>query len=316
MTVLVTGATGFIGSHVVRELRARGVDVRAPVRPSSPRSAATDLENEVEWVPCDLSTASPSELRALCHSVDACIHAAWYVEPGKYAHAAENVEWVGTSMRLLQALGAQGCARAVYIGTCFEYDHRTGYLAESSPTRPWTLYGAAKLSTALMGAELAEQLGVGFSWARLFYQYGPHEQEGRLVPHVVRSLLSGQDVPVTRGTQIRDFLHVADVASALVDVTGSHHVGAVNIGSGRPVTVRDVVSCIAGILNESGRVQFGARPDSPSDPPFICANNRVLVDEVGWSPRFDLETGLRDTVAWWSERVAGSTDDSSIKAKG
>jgi nucleoside-diphosphate-sugar epimerase len=93
--------------------------------------------------------------------VDACIHAAWYVEPGKYAHAAENVAWVGTSMRLLEALSAGGCARAVYIGTCFEYDHRTGYLAESSPTRPWTLYGAAKLSTALMGAELAEQ----WAWA-------------------------------------------------------------------------------------------------------------------------------------------------------
>jgi nucleoside-diphosphate-sugar epimerase len=130
------------------------------------------------------------------------------------------------------------------------------------------------------------------------------------VPHVVRSLLSGQDVPVTSGTQIRDFLHVADVASALVDVTGSNHVGTVNIGSGRPVSVRDVVSCIAGILDGSGSVQFGARPDSPSDPPFICANNSVLVDEVGWSPRFDLETGLRDTVAWWSTR------DSSIKAKG
>jgi len=299
VTVLVTGATGFIGSHVVRELRARGVDVRASVRSSSRMGAVADLENEVEWVPCDLSTASPSELRDLCDSVDACIHAAWYVEPGKYAHAVENVEWVGTSMRLLEALAAQGCPRAVYIGTCFEYDHRTGYLAEDSPTRPWTLYGAAKLSTALMGAKLGEQLGVAFSWARLFYQYGPHEQEGRLVPHVVRSLLSGEDVPVTRGTQIRDFLHVADVASALMDVAGSDHVGTVNIGSGRPVSVRDVVSCIAGILDESGRVRFGARPDSPSDPPFICANNGVLENEVGWKPRFDLETGLRDTVDWW-----------------
>jgi nucleoside-diphosphate-sugar epimerase len=316
VTVLVTGATGFIGSHVVRELRARGLDVRASVRSSSLRSAVADLEGEVEWIPCDLSAATPSELRDLCDSVDACIHAAWYVEPGKYAHAAENVEWVGTSMRLLEALAAQGCLRAVYIGTCFEYDHRTGYLAEDSPTRPWTLYGAAKLSTALMGAKLAEQLGVAFSWARLFYQYGPHEQEGRLVPHVVRSLLSGKDVPVTRGAQIRDFLHVADVASALVEVAGSDHVGAVNIGSGRPVSVREVVSRIAAILDGSGRVRFGARPDSPSDPPFLCANNDVLEKEVGWKPRFDLEAGLRDTVDWWRARTAESAKDSSIKGEG
>lgn len=316
MTLLVTGATGFIGSHVVRELRARGLDVRAPVRSSSRGSALADLENEVEWVPCDLSVASPSELRDLCDSVDACIHAAWYVEPGKYAHAAENVEWVGTSMRLLEALAAGGCGRAVYIGTCFEYDHRTGYLAESSPTRPWTLYGAAKLSTGWMGAKLAEQLGVAFSWARLFYQYGPHEQEGRLVPHVVRSLLSGEDVPVTRGTQIRDFLHVSDVASALADVSGSEHVGAVNIGSGRPVSVRDVVGTIGEILGEPGRIRFGARPDSPSDPPFICANNSVLVDEIGWKPRFDLESGLRDTVAWWSTKMASNSNDGINEGEG
>ena len=302
----MTGATGFIGSHVVRELRARGLDVRASVRSTSDRSAFADVVDEVDWVECDLARASPIELQGLCHSVDACIHAAWYVEPGKYAHASENVAWVGTSMRLLEALATGGCERAVYIGTCFEYDHRTGYLDEESPTRPWTLYGAAKLSTALMGARLAEQLDVDFSWARLFYQFGPHEQERRLVPQVVRSLLAGEDVAVTRGTQIRDFLHVADVASALVDVASSEHVGAVNIGSGRPVSVRDVVHCIAEILDSSDRVRFGARPDNPSDPPFICANNEVLEEEVGWTPRFDLEAGLRDTVAWWRRRMLES----------
>lgn len=306
MTVLVTGATGFIGSHVVRELRARGLDVRAAIRTTSDTTAVAELVDEVDWVVCDLSRASSVELEELCGSVDACIHAAWYVEPGKYAHAVENVPWVGTSMRLLEALAAGGCRRAVYIGTCFEYDHRTGYLAEDSPTRPWTLYGAAKLSTALMGARLAEQLGVGFSWARLFYQFGPGEPEGRLVPQVVRSLLAGEEVAVTRGTQIRDFLHVADVASALVDVAQSNHAGSVNIGSGRPVSVRDVVRCIGEIVGGLDRVRFGARPDSPSDPPFICANNEVLEKEVGWTPRFDLEEGLRATVAWWRGRMSGS----------
>lgn len=315
MTVLVTGATGFIGSHVVRELRARGLDVRASVRSTSDRNAVADLAEEVEWVECDLSSASPADLQELCHSVDACIHAAWYVEPGKYAHASENVAWVGASMRLLEALAAKGCNRAVYIGTCFEYDHRTGYLHEDSPTRPWTLYGSAKLSTGLMGARLAEQLDVDFSWARLFYQFGPGEQERRLVPQVVRSLLAGEDVAVTRGTQIRDFLHVADVASALVEVAESEHVGPVNIGSGRPVSVRDVVQCIGEILNGLERVRFGARPDNPSDPPFICANNEVLEKVVGWKPRFDLEAGLRDTVDWWRGRMRESAQGSSMKGE-
>lgn len=316
MTVLVTGATGFIGSHVVRELGARGLDVRATVRSTSDRTAVADLVDQVDWVECDLSRASSGQLQELCESVDACIHAAWYVEPGKYAHASENVSWVGTSMRLLEALAARGCGRAVYLGTCFEYDHRPGYLAEDSPTRPWTLYGAAKLSTALMGARLAERMGVDFSWARLFYQFGPCEQERRLVPHVVRTLLAGEEVAVTEGRQIRDFLHVADVAAALVDVAGSDHTGAVNIGSGRPVSVRDVVQCIAEIVDGSERVRFGARPDSPSDPPFICANNEVLEKEVGWKPRFDLQAGLRDTVAWWRGKMIEDARGSFVEGQG
>jgi len=301
--VLVTGATGFIGSHVVRELRARGHEVRATIRTSSSSHRVEAIHDEVEWVDCDLLDASRDDLANLGESVDACIHAAWYVEPGRYAHSPQNVEWVGVSLRLLEALGAAGCGRAVFLGTCFEYDHRTGYLAESSPTHPWTLYGAAKLSTWKMGRHLASQVGVDLSWARLFYQYGPHESEGRLVPSVIRSLLSGGSAEVTRGTQIRDFLHVADVASALVAVAESDHSGPVNIGSGRPVEVREVVRCIAGVLDAEDRVRFGARPDSPSDPPFICANDQILREELGWTPRFGLEDGIRDTVEWWAGRL-------------
>lgn len=307
MRVLVTGATGFIGSHVVRELRSRGHEVRATIRTSSPTHRVEAIHDEVEWVDCDLLDASRDDLADLGDAVDACIHAAWYVEPGRYAHSPQNVEWVGMSLRLLEALGAAGCGRAVFLGTCFEYDHRAGYLAESSPTHPWTLYGAAKLSTWEMGRHLAPQVGVDLSWARLFYQYGPHESEGRLVPSVIRSLLAGGRPEVTRGTQIRDFLHVADVASALATVAESDHCGPVNIGSGQPVEVREVVRCIAGVLDAEDRVRFGARPDSPSDPPFICANDRILREELGWKPRFGLDRGIRDTVEWWADRLPDGT---------
>jgi UDP-glucuronate decarboxylase len=300
MNTLVTGATGFIGSRVVRELKSRGHAVRGTVRPASTLQRLGDLRTEIDLVPCDLAIASPSELRALCEGVDTCVHTAWYVEPGSYLHATDNVAWIGASMRLLEALADVGCRRAVYVGTCFEYDHSFGYLSESSPTSPRTLYAAAKLSTSLTGAHLAGRLDLAFSWARLFYLYGPQEHPGRLVPQVARGLLSGDDVAVTQGHQIRDFLHVADVASALVDLAGSHHVGVFNVGSGRPVAVRDVVTTIAEAVGaNAGRVRFGARPEPAFDPPFICANNERLRQEVGWRPRFGLEAGIRDAVGYW-----------------
>jgi nucleoside-diphosphate-sugar epimerase len=303
MKVLVTGATGFIGSHVVHALLGEGHEVRALVRPSSQRDRLADLKDDIEWVEADLLASPVAELEPALRGLGACIHAAWYVEPGRYLRALENVAWVGASVRLLQALAESGCPRAVFVGTCFEYDHSFGYLSETTPTAPRSLYGAAKLATYLTGERVAEDLGIGFAWGRLFYQYGPYEAEGRLVPAVIRSLLGGEEAHVTEGRQIRDFLHVKDVASALTAVMSSDCTGSVNIGSGHPVSVRELVATIATRLGAPHLVRYGARPTSPSDPPFICANNTRLRDEVGWQPAFDLQSGLDHTIEWWSSRM-------------
>ena len=299
MNVLVTGATGFIGSQVVRALREGGNDVRATFRPTSLMDRVTDHHEAVEWVECDLTRASTGELAEVATGVDACVHAAWFVEPGEYLRSRANLEWVESSLRLLEGLADAGCRRAVYVGTCFEYDPSFGYLTESTPARPWSLYGSAKLSTCLMGGELARALGVEFAWARLFYQYGPYEPPGRLVPYVIRTLLAGEGAELTEGRQIRDFLHVEDVGSALAAVVRSDHVGPVNVGSGEPVSVRELVTRIARELDAEDRVRFGARPESPGDPPFICAGNECLREKVGWSPRYGLEEGIRNAVEWW-----------------
>jgi len=309
VNILVTGATGFIGSQVVRDLVKRGHRVRASQLATDDRRRLADVVDEVEWVTLDLVKASREELGALCDSMDACVHAAWYVEPGLYVHALENIDWVTTSLRILEALADAGCQRAAYIGTCFEYDHRDGTLSESTPTAPWTLYGNAKLSTALMGTQLARDRDVAFSWVRLFYQYGPYEYGQRLVPYVIQSLLRGEEAEIGSGEEVRDFLHVADVGSAIADIVLSDCVGAVNVGSGEPLRVRDLVAEIARQLDSQDRVRFGARPDSPSNPPFICANNSRLVSEVGWRPRYNLEDGLRETIEWWKNELAGAAQD-------
>ena len=309
MNILVTGATGFIGSQVVRDLLNRGHSVRASRLDVNDTGRVADVVDAIDWVTVDLMGASHEELATLCDSVDACVHAAWYVEPGRYVHALENIEWVGMSMRMIEALADAGCRRAAFIGTCFEYDHRYGYLSESTPTAPWTLYGNAKLSTSLMGGQLARDRGVAFSWVRLFYQYGPHEYSQRLVPYVIQSLLRGEEAEIGSGEEVRDFLHVADVGSAIADVVLSDCAGAVNVGSGQPLSVRDLVTEIARQLDAEDRVRFGARPDSPSNPPFICANNLRLLSEVGWSPRYTLEDGLSETIEWWKNELAGAPRD-------
>ena len=298
MKLLVTGATGFVGSQVARALLAQGHEVRASIRAGRAKDAVADVADRIEWVTLDLFDADAAALDSLARGTDGCVHLAWYAVPGQYLASPENLRCVFGSLRLLESLAKQGCRRAVFVGSCFEYDFGDGTLAETSPVRPQSLYAASKLATRFMGEQLARQQGVEFAWARLFYLYGPYEDGRRLVPSVIGQLLREEPVAVTRGVQVRDFLHVADVGAALAGIALSDLTGVVNVGSGIPVTVRQVVATIESILGREGLVRFGARPDNPTDPPFVCANNRKLVEGTGWSPRFDLESGLRQTVEW------------------
>ncbi|MGH7724069.1 MAG: NAD-dependent epimerase/dehydratase family protein [Candidatus Eiseniibacteriota bacterium] len=302
MRVLVTGGTGFIGSQIVRALLAAGHEVRAVARSGSARDRLSDVERRIDWREADVFGNPPPDWRALGSGIDLCIHAAWYAVPGKYLEAIENLTCVSGSLALLRGLTDAGVKRAAFVGTCFEYDFESGWLHETAPVKPASLYAAAKASTRLLAEPLARAAGMAFTWVRPFYQYGPFEDPRRLVPHVIGTLLRGDPAEVTRGTQVRDFLHVADVGSAIAAVATSNATGIVNIGSGRPVTVRDIVSTIASSLGREDLVRYGARPDNPTDPPFICADNRRLIAETGWSPAYDLRSGLEDTIAWWRVR--------------
>jgi nucleoside-diphosphate-sugar epimerase len=207
------------------------------------------------------------------------------------------------SLDLLESLVAAGCRRAVFVGSCFEYGSG-GPLSESTPVDPRSLYAASKAATRYLAEHLARVRGIPFVWARFFLQYGPFEDPRRLVPAVMAALLRGEPVDVTRGVQVRDFLHVQDVAGAAVAVALSEVEGVVNIGSGTPVSVRELVSTIGELIGRPELIRYGARPDVPGDPPAIYADIGRLIATTGWRPRFDLRSGLEDTLEWWKGRLA------------
>jgi len=302
MRVLLTGATGFVGAQAARALIRGGHEVHALLRPASDRWRIAEVLGALRVVEGDLAMPDlPTTLGAI--RPDAALHLAWYAEPGRYLDSAENLAHLEWSLRLVRALARSGCRRFVGVGTCAEYAPAREPLREGSPTAPTRLYGAAKLALAGVLEPAGPALEMSTAWARLFYLYGPFEDPRRLVPTVVRSLLEGRTARVGAGDPVRDFLHVEDAAQALVALTLGPVRGAVNVGSGVPVTVGDLVTRLAGLVPTSARVEIGAPGAASGEPTHVCADVGRLHREVGFRPRFDLDSGLRQVVAWWSARL-------------
>jgi nucleoside-diphosphate-sugar epimerase len=296
--VLVTGASGFLGRHVLPELTARGYVVHGVGHlreiPGTPG---------VAWHRVDLFDSGATG--ALMREVEPThlVHLAWCASPGEFWSSPANLSWLTATLTLLQQFIAARGRRFLIAGTCAEYDWRYGYCVEDlTPLASSTLYGTAKHATYLLARELAAQHGVSWVWARLFFLYGPHEHPARLVPTVIRGLIEEKVVPCSHGTQLRDFLHVADAASALAALLDSSVSGAVNVGSGQPVAVRDVVAAIASRLGRPDLVNFGA-VDS-RQPLAVLARVSRLREAVPWAPTYTLEDGLLDTIRWWQRHAA------------
>jgi UDP-glucuronate decarboxylase len=301
--ILLTGATGFIGSHVARAYAREDCEVYAFVRKGSDLWRIRDILGRVHIVSCDLLSAEEID-DCLDHiHPDLCLHMAWYAEPGKYLNSYENIRMLNASMHLASSLARTGCERLVVTGTCAEYDSSFAPLSEVSLTKPRSLYAASKLALFIMLEQMGRLANMQVAWVRLFYQFGPFEDERRLVPSVIRALLTGDTAKVTAGDQVRDFLHVEDVAEAIVAVAKSRLSGAVNVGSGDPTMVKDVVLSIAAMLNRPDLIALGARSTESSDPMFVCADNRKLTDGTGWIPKYDLQRGLHGTIEWWRKRL-------------
>lgn len=299
MTVLVTGATGFVGSQVVRQLLALEVDVAALVRPGSDRRRLAGVDDRIQILEADLNDSASVAAQLTRCRPEACIHAAWYAEPGKYLVAPENLDSLRASLALLEELARAGCGHVVGVGTCFEYRMGSAPLKEDSPIKPTTLYAAAKLAFSLVAGQRLAQLGIGMAWARLFYIYGPFEDFRRLVPAAIEALTDGRDFATTSGEQVRDYLHIADVASALCKLSRDRLVGAFNVSSGEPVTIAALMQTLGELLGRPELIRLGAFPNREWDPMYVCGDNRRLRTQARWSPRYTLREGLADTVEWW-----------------
>jgi nucleoside-diphosphate-sugar epimerase len=303
MRVLVTGASGFIGRHVVRELALHGCEVHGVGRESvSPHTTRCDSWHQVDM----LDANTPRRLAAV--GADLLIHCAWVTAHGSYWESPENVAWRSATNALVRAFKDSGGRRFIGVGTCAEYDLQGGsepLHEERSALKPTTLYGQAKSNTHIDLNQLANDSPLSVAWARLFHLYGPGEDPKRLVPSIITSILRGQPAKCTSGHQIRDFMHAADAGAAIAQLALSNIRGPVNVASGTQTTIEAVAKHIGDLMGRRDLIALGALPDRPGDPLAIVADVTRLRSELGFSPRHDLRQGLEETIAWWRAQARG-----------
>jgi UDP-glucose 4-epimerase len=310
-SVVVTGATGFVGRHLVRALVDDGLDVHCLLR--RPAAESSEPLPEGTTAHC-LSGLDGDDLIDLLRSISpgCLLHlAAAGVDPADDDPSALLSTNVGLTSDLLQAAAASGIPRVVHTGSCFEYSAAaTTPLAEEAPTAPTSIYGATKAASVLCARALAHSLGLSVVVLRLFGVYGPGERPARLVPHVIGRLAADQEVPLTAGRQVRDVIYVDDAVRAFrhaAQLPAEGPFSLYNVCSGIGLSVHDIATAIADAMGRPrSLLRFGALPGRTQESSAIVGDPARFT-AAGWRARIDLADGIRRTIDSMAAPVAPET---------
>ena len=268
-TVLLTGATGFVGRQVLKVLGDHGLPIRAIVREGKEALVIGSRNLERVITTKDLFAEKSEWWAEACAGIDTIIHVAWYAESGKYLQSEKNLDCLVGTLEMAQGAVDACVRRVVGIGTCFEYDLTAGDLSIETSLRPTTPYAEAKAKAFRALSIIFLQHKIEFAWCRLFYLHGEGEDLRRLVPYIRSKLSAGEFAELTSGNQVRDFLDVRVAAEMIVDAALSFKQGAINTCSGVPISVRALAEQIADEYGRRDLLKFGARPDNLVDPPRV-----------------------------------------------
>lgn len=295
--VLVTGASGFIGKMTLPFLLERGFEVHCITQHLREKD---DITKQCTWHIQNLLDFT--RIKQLIGSIqpEFLLHLAWNVTPGMYLNANENFMWLKASMELMRAFYDCGGQRMIGAGTCLEYDLKNGYCTEEcTPLFPVSRYALCKhlLNNLLSG--YVQKKEVSYAWGRIFYLYGPGEYPSRLVSSIICSLVQGKYAQCSHGLQIRDYLYVTDVAEAFVALLDSDLHGEINICSGIPLLLKEIISKIGSEIGRPELIKFGALSAPKDEPPIIVGDATRLKKQLHWIPKYSLDKGLANTIAWW-----------------
>jgi nucleoside-diphosphate-sugar epimerase len=287
--ILATGLSGFIGRRIAPLLAEKDYEVHALTRGAKKKDDGRVVWHEGDFLDGAFRESVIREIRP-----EKLLHLAWDVTPG-YQASEENYRWLYASFEFFRSFAAQGGRRAVFAGTCFEYDWNNELCAEdSTPLRPQNTYGLCKNVLRELVEDYAKHKGVSWAWGRIFYPFGVCEQADRFFPSLIRSALLGEPVVVNTGQQSRDFIYAPDVGSAFFTLLESDSGGAFNIGSGIPRSRAEAAKEICDLAERPQNLEIKTLPSN--EPDLFYADIQKLT-RLGWRARYSMREALREIIA-------------------
>jgi UDP-glucose 4-epimerase len=292
---LITGATGFIGRRLVRRLAADGFLVTSLQRSGEAIPGVHETIALPLFTPANIADALRSR------NFDCLFHLASYgVNPG-HRDLGEMLRInVDVTRTLVKTATAWSGGSVIISGSGAEYDltNVTSPVSEFQPLESFKSYGASKAAGGLLALATARANNLPLAYLRLFGVFGPGEAPHRLLPSLVGQLQQGKRVPLSAGDQLRDFLYVDDVVSALITAAQflrkSPRQAAMNLSSGEPTSVRHFAECVADLMGASRTLLgFGDIAKRPDDVMLFSGQPDLLKTTIGWRPEHSIESGLR-----------------------
>jgi len=308
--VLVTGGSGFIGSHLIRRLVADGADVHALTSNVSSVYPARllDLRESIRLHEASLDDRGAMQLLADEVRPEYVFHLGAYTHVGKSWQRVDECIQVNIqgTVNLLMALAPHGFTRFINTGTSEIYGDVDVPFREDGAVHPISPYSVSKHAAEEYCRLFAEARRLPIVRVRPFNAYGPMQSPDRVIPEIITRGLQGQPLHMTQGTQTREFNFAADLADGFVALATAPGIDGelFNLGCGREISMRDLATMILQQLGDPIRPEFGTLPERPIEIPRMYADVTKTQERLGWSAPTSLEDGLRQTIDWYREALA------------